>query len=75
MALKKHSKPSARVRVLKELPQAFCCKLLEQSMIPQGHRFIVWPGPVQGRGFERPAIGLGESAAKAWESALASLKG
>lgn len=48
---------------------------MDQALIRMGHRYIVWPGPVQARGFERPAIGLGSTAAKAWESALVSVNG
>lgn len=48
--------------VRRKLPDAFCVRLND------GSGFIVWPGRVQPRGFERPAVGYGKTARKAWAS-------
>jgi hypothetical protein len=54
---------SAKKSVLKTLKNAFCVKM-------EGDRgYIVWPGKMQPRGFEQPAIGVGGSAAMAWRDA------
>ena len=49
-------------RVLRKLPNSFCVKL------DDGTGYIVWPGPIQPRGFEQGAIGLGKNAHQAWDS-------
>ena len=46
---------------------AYCVRLRDKT------GYIVWPGKIQGRGFERPAIGLGATAALAWKSALETI--
>lgn len=53
---------SARRRVLRAIPEAFCVRLND------GTGYIIWPGKVQDRGFERPAIGYGVTARAAWAS-------
>ena len=54
---------SAKEKVLKKFHQAYCVKLAD------GTGYIVWPGKIQPRGFERPAIGLGRTARAAWQCA------
>ncbi len=49
--------------VLKLIPNAYCVKLRT------GEGFLVWPGKVQPRGFEQPAIGFALSASGAWADA------
>lgn len=60
---------SHKKRVQRALPDAFCCRCTN----PVG--FIVWPGKVQPRGFERPAIGFGKTAREAWESVACRKEG
>jgi len=55
-------------QVLKKCKTAFCVKM------ETGRGYIVCPGPVQGRGFEQPAIGIGNTARQAWAS-VKMLKG
>lgn len=49
-------------QVKKLCPTAFCCRCEN----PKG--WIVWPGKVGQRGFERPAIGFGKTSRAAWAS-------
>lgn len=56
---------SHKARVLRKLPDAHCVRL--NSKI-DGKGFIVWPGKIQPRGLEQPAIGLGRTASEAWKS-------
>jgi uncharacterized protein YbdZ (MbtH family) len=41
---------------------AFCVRLNDRS------GYVVWPGKIQPRGFERSAIGYGKTARQAWAS-------
>lgn len=59
---------TAKQKVQRWLPDAYCVRLLDKSLIALGHRFIVWPGPIHGRGCERPACGIGRTAREAWAS-------
>lgn len=52
----------SKAKVLRVLPDAFCVRLNDRS------GYIVWPGKIQTRGFERAAIGLGKTARLAWKS-------
>ncbi len=51
-----------KAKVKKLVPDAFCVRLDDKS------GYIVWPGKIQPRGFERGAIGFGRTAAEAWDS-------
>lgn len=55
-------------RVKKKLPDSYCVRLNDRT------GYIVWPGKIQGRGFEQPAIGLSTTARGAWESAWKTIK-
>jgi hypothetical protein len=61
----------SKKRVKRKLPDAYCVRLLEPI---DGKKFIVWPGKVQPRGFERGAIGLGRTSAEAWIEAKKNIK-
>ena len=54
-------------RVQRHFPNAYCVRLSPDSSL---RGYIVWPGSVQPRGFERPAIGFGATARQAWKNVL-----
>lgn len=56
---------TAKHRVQEKLPDAYCVKL---NTPVNGLKWIVWPGKIQPRGLEQPAIGLGTSPRAAWAS-------
>lgn len=53
---------SAKLVIRRSLPDAYCVRLMDNT------GYIVWPGKIQPRGFERPACGYGKTARQAWES-------
>lgn len=57
-----NNRKSYKRKVKRIYPESFCVLLNNKS------GFIVWPGKARGRGFEQPAIGLGNTAKQAWAS-------
>lgn len=51
-----------KLKVIRSFPDAYCVRMND------GSGYIVWPGKVQPRGFERCAIGFGKTARDAWAS-------
>lgn len=54
---------SYKTKIRKKFPDAYCVKLND------GSGYIVWPGKVQPRGLELPAIGTGTTPRQAWVNA------
>ena len=62
-------RPGSVVRLVHQVYHgAYCVRLNDRS------GYIVWPGKVQPRGCERPAIGLGTTARSAWLDAWQNTK-